>query len=486
MAVAGKISQLLGEAATATIDGVYGLHRKLIVTGKTDGAFGRAPIDALFTPKKLAQEFAENSESVSIKGKMTATDPFETWSQERLSTLDSFATLKGADGKLSPFAATLSTKLNGATNQINQVKTDIQDALALDPPTTTAHTDFSKNIAAINAIINDNNNFNIAAMAGYLQELKAGARSSIVTQHQEQTNRLTATLNDPGFQEALKTGLNMNDAAVGQFKQDMLDALKTSQDKELQKLETSINGEVTKLHQLNAQEIIRVEFLATMWKESTAMRNNMMALAAKNAQRNGNAAPMQVDYDAMTGSAKFKDLDVRDIEAIETITGSKITIVKGANAAGDTFTLEMPKYGFLYYRSNKIDMDLLSLAMAVRACGHQGIIMSIDLKDEERARMIGRKQYEACVAAGFDPNGKAPAGINIMVNGKKIEPGELFKDQPNKYQSITQKYASDLAKAKQMAPKVTPLATQQMKDLVQAKRQAIDNPPQNTPNTPAP
>lgn len=491
--MAGYFSQKLYNGVSGTIDGVYDLYRKLIITGETEGKFGRKPITSLLTSENIEREYNENVASVTVDGNLKSSDPLETWSQERLSSLDAFTALKGSDDKPSPFASALIKKMKTPSANLTHVKDEIKKALILDPKTTDDKTAFAKNIAAINAILSEGSSVQLQALAGYLQELKADAKNTMLAQHQAENSKVAALFDNTDFQTKAKASMGLDDPGLEQFKSDTLDALKQSQDKALQTMETTINNEVNKLHQYNAGEALRIAYLATMWKESTEMRRKMRAMAAQNEQDKG---PLVVDYDAETGVAKFKNLNIRDIGTIETITGTEIKITAGATKDQDSFSMVMPKYGFLYYRSNKIDMDLLSLATAVRACGHEGIQMSVTHKDEELALRIARKQFEACVAAGFDPEmkddpknaGKKICAINIVMNGKKIEnpEKELFGDRKTQYLTIMEKYKDRVATDKALIQSATPQTIQDMKSKVQAKRQAMDTPPPAPSSSPAP
>ncbi|MGQ3891958.1 hypothetical protein [Legionella sp. CNM-4043-24] len=487
----GQISQLISRAVTGTIDGTYDFYRKFIFTGETDGKIGRKAIESLFSPVNQEREYLENLASITVAKDARASNPFETWSKERLSSLEDFCRLKSDDGKPLPFASSLAEKLKTPSDELTAIRTAFDTALAEDAGTQAAKAEFAKNIAAINAVLNDDSSVHLAAMATYLQELKAKAKADISTQHQAETTRVTELFSRPDFSKAM--GLAAGE--VEKFKQDTLDALKKSQEKELQKLDSTVSEEANKLLRNNADEAQRIAYLATMWKESTLMRRKMRELA----EANENNGPLEIDYDSDTGTARFKNISVRDMGIIETITGTKINITPGATPAEDSFEMKMPKYGFLYYRSNKMEMDLLSLAMATRACGHKGIVMSVtDNNDPERAMMIARKQFEACVAAGFNPESKPDpkdpkktrCAIAIVVNGKKIEnpQQELFAKHSEMYKKIMQKYHDGKEMEKRLTGAATPQSIQAMKGIIQAKRQEMEaTPPAPEPgSSPAP
>lgn len=464
------------------VDGVHTGYRKLLPSGS------RKSLGSLFSEKSMNREFEDNRASVNTSSLQGSPNPFNDYMAKQPGSLDDFAAKKDSDGKATPFAASLTEQLKTPSDDLVNANLAVKQALTPGTVVKSAQTKFSEKIDAMNNLLRQNGSVNLGAMADYLQKQKSKAKRAIETQHNDARGKVEALFdssNPANIRAQVQNGMGLaDDAAVDKFKNTMLADLDSAHQDELQKLEKTIDDQSNKYLDHHAKEGQRIAYLSTMWKESTATRKKMQELEAQN---KGNRGPLQVSYDADTGMAMFKDIDVRDIDCLETITGTPITIQKGATPDQDVYRMELPKYGLLYYRSGKLAMDFDSLAMAVRAGGHDSIIMSVGSKHEETAMEAGRAAYEACLKAGFDPNGKPDPKdpsktiptITVKVNGKEMTADQLFADEPKRLQRLRSSYKNSAAQLRAANQNVGKQEARDFKTQVKTERQAAN--PGSTP-----
>jgi hypothetical protein len=209
---------------------------------------------------------------------------------------------------------------------------------------------------------------------------------------------------------------------------------------------------VNKIHQNAQRERDRIGFIATMYANNKFNKKAIDALAEANkaaAKQAGKEIPednVSAEYNINGNKSEviLKGITMKDIPVFESITGRKITNNNGV------FSMKFPFIGPLYYNSRhqNIDYDFTNLAMAVRASGFSKITMRINYPaDEKYAEELGRRQYEAAVKAGFDPNDMGDkdkkAAITIVVNGKEMKAEELFKGHEARLGAIKGVYAKE-------------------------------------------
>lgn len=434
------------------IDTFEDLRRRFIFRGFTNGRIGRNPFSTLWSSKQLAQEYRDHINSFTLDKSLKKSNPFDVYSSSRLKNIDEIANLKDADNKPIAIAETLTKKLaEPTTPEREAVKARLAAALELDPdsPTAKSKAKFDSKMKAIDALIDKDEGFNLHAMGAYIQKQKGKVHNAINTDHQAQIAKIDALTND------LKTAYGMSDADITGLKT----AIEDSNKKELEKLEASINDHINAMHQFAEIEYWRIAYLATMWKESTPMRNEMARLAAeKDTEDRGN---LEVEINPQSQLARFKNLSPKDLTVMQTITNTEIRHKPGT----DDFVMTLPKFGILYYRSEKMALDLLSVAIAVRACGYTSITNSVQYEDKKFAMKIARAQFEAAVKAGFDPE-----KITTKVNGEEVTVKDLFNNRTNKLELLKQEYKAQLEIIKQITGGYTNNDVADVKNRVKAGR----------------
>lgn len=350
-----------------------------------------------FSPEQQADYFKKYRTSVGLDGGVPGSNSFNSYDANRISSVEGFSAVKAPDG------TKMNEKLKDNTlgTPAVAVKNSLTTALQKTTATETAKTEFNANLKALNDLVKkDPPNFNPGAIGSYLQEIKAKNLTFIKQQQQAEKDALTKLFNndpDPNFVANLKTSMGLtDDAQVGKVKDDMLAALDKSHKDQTTKFEKELTDSTNKFFDIMRKEFDRIAFLGDRFERNKRMRENINKIAAA---RGTTDAPATASLNGRM--ARLKGIKVDDLEFIASVTGKQIT----KNADG---SFSMPL--------NTVfgdERDLASLAQTVKACGHDSITMEIDHTNPEKAIEAGRKAYEACIEAGFDPK-----KIDIKVNGK--------------------------------------------------------------------
>ncbi|MDP1602398.1 MAG: hypothetical protein Q8M03_03950 [Legionella sp.] len=448
----------------------------------------------LFEPGNQNEAFDEYSTSARTAKKVkSGVNAMTDYTKNRLHSLNGFAALEAAPKKpasdekpedkksnkkspalIAPDGESLAKKLKAVDRE--EIDKLFEETLALSDGMLEARDNFDRDVKALNKLIADSKAkdakpLNLSAVAGVLQEIREETEKAIKEQHKLEKQQTLDLFKDPS------SSLNSIKGVVGlktpedvtQFKDDMVKELEKSQKAELSKFGKTMSDEVIKLHRLAQSERDRIALLDIFYKQSKFNQAQINKAAEEYRQKNGlpeEDTTVQIGYNPKEGKGTFKGIKPSDLQMIQTITGRKMQYDKSSNS----FSMTLPKFGLLYYNrpNQQIDYDFTTMAAAVRACGSDTIIMSInydgDLKADHPngekhsayAMELGRKQFEAAVKAGFNPKitpdpenpndpTKATCDIVIKVNGKAVDIKTLFGHEGSRLQAAQDSYTKEQA-----------------------------------------
>jgi hypothetical protein len=390
------------------------------------------------SPEENARRVSEYRTSLGFDLNATtlpSKELFNAYAEARTPSVNSFSKVTGPDGK--PIADKLKEPNEGGA----AAGTAIATALKLSNKTETARTKFKKDMERVEeAIKNPQSEFHPGHMVSYMHELKSDAHAVISAQHAEEKKNLIELFNDEAFLANLTRALETTPDQNNKIKQDILSSLEQSQKKELEDFDKGMKEPLNKMHNAAQIENSRVAYLAQMYEHNAQMKKEIDKLYKQNQHKDAGA---ELVIGQEKGFALFKNMKLTDLPFLETVTGRKMHKQPAADGTV-SFRMQLP-YRFLspgYYHgsSNRLKADLLSMAGAIRATGSETIIMSVQEKNQDKALELGRKSYEACLEAGFDPK-----KITINVNGQAKKADELFAEYPSRLNAARQK-AGDNAK----------------------------------------
>lgn len=420
-----------------------------------------------------------------------------------------------AKDQLSQQDELIKTKLDkpSETNAANAkiVKIAIGTALSQKKEFTKAQTDYKESVANFKELVKGigkpPKDYNIGAVIGLMTEFRGGAVTAIKKQHSDEKNNLTIELNKPNVTEALKKCLDLDgtpdaEAQVKKAKERIIADLEKGHKKQLESFENTTKESLKVLHN-NSYEQAFIQRLREQNSDMAAViaQKHKEKLDAMSPEERSAIQTLELAHgsnnDDGLGLVKIQDLD-----QITTVTGKTFS-----KQPDGSYRMEMginlnpfnAKY-ILDPRDN-VTVDMISMAQAVRASGHDQIKMSVNFDPESTAKERGKQAFEACIKAGF-----APEKITISVNGTeygnkiKNEKGveantiqsELFKMDPHKYQklkdesktiaeTIKQFKTSEEQSLKKTSPEMQAAAKKALTEL----REKNKPPQQIAPNNPA-
>ncbi|STX29595.1 coiled coil domain protein [Legionella beliardensis] len=391
----------------------------------------------VFSPEQMTKKLYEYRASFSLEKGLTCQDALKTYTEGRIGTISGFKDIKASDGK----------PMNEKVPEGSASADLLAKALKLNDKSEKALENFSKKIDAANKLIEEGR-FVPADIGSYLQDLRTKTTDKLTKQYEADKTNLEELFKNPEFVADITKNMGIepeNQAKVDQLKKDMLDAIKKKHDEEFGKFDKAMDDQVKQFFDMAEKEYQRISYFAALYHNAKS-RDMKLAIDAwydANHKDTGQASSASVNYNPDKGLATFKGLKFKDLETIQTITGRKVVYTQ--EDGKDVFTVTLPKIGLFYYNSRhqNLDYDLTSLAQSVRAAGHDTITFNLeyrpsstDPKDQEYARELGRKAYEAALRSGFDPNDPKSKEKNIVikVNGKAIEINELFAQEPTRQQ----------------------------------------------------
>jgi hypothetical protein len=367
-------------------------------------------------------------------GRVAGKDSFDTYLENKINGVDKFATIKDADGK--PISDKLQTD--------PELVAKLEDVFSVTPETTEAKDKFNTTLFNMEKEINDLDGFfQPASYLHLLQGVKAAAVTAIQAQQKKEIDALNAkfdaSLVPNEFRDQIKATMGFTtEDEVNKVKEDMFGAIKKSHAAEMKQFEDELNKSLENLSKALAGEYDRISFLGDRYERDKRMRAAIDEIAKRKQQELGPHIPTTVGINADTGYAHLKNVRVQDLPFIHTITGRTIT-----NNGDGSYALQLSKDWIYFDRkvrdlTKSVEKDLTSLAHTIKACGEEAITMDINCKDPEKAKELGRKAYEACIVAGFEPK-----DININVNGqlmseqydatgKLTSADKLFEEEPTR------------------------------------------------------
>ncbi|KTD15950.1 coiled coil domain protein [Legionella lansingensis] len=448
-------------------------------------------LDETWGPDKRREYIQTYLKSVNLDQGVTGSDSFDGYQQRRFRQIEDFLDYKDDKGNLILKGRHWEELKNDHPPHTQAVKDAVKDALEDTDELTDALTQFNNDFARINAGLKAGE-IDPRQLPGILHVAKLDAKKAIEQHHTHAKHELEAKFNDPtpppnGFKDKLKASMNLtDDAQVAKVKKEMLDTLDKKYKAELAEFENSVNKGITDIQTAIQREHDRISYLAGLLsltdKNTSARRKAIQDLYDEHRRQNPDAYndPVSLLTNPPTGDASLKGVRPDKLKLIHSITGIPITNENG------TFHMQLPAWWQdpLYHNSRhqNVDYDIQNLAEAVRACGYDKIIMSVSCDNPDDAREYGRKMYEACINAGFDPD-----NITITVNGEKFTKKEGLKQgKDNEHPGLFQGFSDRWEKTEQRAKKLKEEREQFGKEPEGLDLQKCKNTLQELRTTPAP
>jgi hypothetical protein len=421
------------------------------------------------SPEEQAKLQSEYRDAIQIGKEATfSVDAFEKFDQARPKDFKVFKDTKG------PGDISIHDLLEEESPEAIAVKDAIKTALTLKPPTPPA-TDgpyikakkiYETSVANFREQANKIPTYmengvlkrrTASSLIEVMKELQDDAIKAIKEQQKIEIDQLKTTFAASAptstFNTSLGTALGLTTSAdIEAAKASMIKDLESSHTKQLADFEKSTSESMKGLLKTSTTEIA---YIARLHKygsdEVRIMISEIKAKAEKtaeqerqriNVQRQAEGlaplpkpdpAPTTVGVNIDAHGTEITGVTIADLPMFKTLTGKEIKPVEGKPG---TFSIEMNSTLWDWrYHNNKqyIKADLMDLAMAIKACGHEGIVFKLTFDDPEIAMERGRQAYEAAIESGFPPN-----KIKIIVNGREMKPGKpgesgeiasvLFKD----------------------------------------------------------
>lgn len=352
-----------------------------------------------FSGKTRAALAEQYSASMGLGAGLPPAEGFNTYLNSG-SRVDGIAHEKFAEIKIG--GQTLESKLTiqdktpeNVKKAIAQVRDGIKDSLAITEATTAARNTFAKDMAELKtALEHASFPYRPQTVMDYLFSIKGEACKAIEAQHEDELEKLDAKLNDKNFLNDLKLSLNLDtDEQVKIVTEDIKATVIKSQKEQLSTFEETLNEPIKKMFSASKE---RVAFLA-MINQIEANRAKILALTATK----GEIATRQTTT-ADANSAYYKNVDLKQLDEIITITGNKVT-----KSGEQSYSLALPNrlLSPLYYANNKhnVKRDIMMLPLALKARGFDTVTMRIQHPNKEYEKELARTAYEACREAGYDP-----------------------------------------------------------------------------------
>jgi HPt (histidine-containing phosphotransfer) domain-containing protein len=391
------------------------------------------------------------NKSMEFEKHLPTSAGFDSYMQGRKDSVDKFTKVKVGEETLAQKLTVTDKTSAELKKSIGVVKSSINDALKLTTKTAEYNADktykgargrFEKELTDLkNSISAPNAEYSLAGLTNDLHKIKNKAVSAIKEQQSAEKKELKDLFSNPNFRTALgeSLGIKTDDATtlennIKPIETKMLEELTSSHASELSAFEKSINEPINYMHNnLKA----RVAFLALI--DPIQQNNKLISeLAAAVA---GDGLGAQQELPANNKSARYKNVDIKDLAEIVTFTGKKIT-----KNGEEGYTLSLPNriFSTAYYRdsNHNVKADIMLIPLALKARGFESIKMAINHPNKEYARKIAQIAVEACLEAGFKPE-----DIEITINNDealsdKKEPGtirgKLFSDCGSRYEAACQ------------------------------------------------
>lgn len=355
------------------------------------------------SPAERHRLFQDFREQAGLENGFPGVTAFENYEQKRVKGLDDFSEVKAPDG------TSIVAKLAGkpaAVDTINEaLKGDKQGKLSKCKKEMQGIKDF---------IDDDQSKYNPFAVIEYAMREKSRSIEAIEEQHRKEIEKLEDALDThkTDIKAAMATP-PISDTQFDTLKAEMVSSLKAKHKEALDNFNKELTEPLEKL--LEAQNRLgdaRTEILYRLWNDPKSKAGKELRQIA--AKKHPPPAIATINPDKIN----LEGVDIKDLSTILAYSGREIKNVKGD---GSTFSMELPSHfwRFDYHMSSqgKEELDIRSLVLAVKACGHTGITMNIDNPDKNVAKKQAIKAYEECIKAGFDPK-----NIVVKFNGEELKP----------------------------------------------------------------
>lgn len=438
------------------------------------------------TPDEIQNLYNEYRVNIGLGPNASfSADAFNNLVNEKPANFHIFEKTKGPGGleihkKLTDESATKIGKGAEAAN----VRDTIELALKAQDKFNTAQKEYTESVATFSELIKKiPEKYGAQDVIGRMTAIKDEGIAAIKEQHKHELDTLTAKFGEEPFKTNLKETLGI--AGEDDYKavqKSMLDEINKSHKAQLSQFEKSTSESLKTLHDAAQKQAKEFVFIAHLHKNHETMREELRKIAAKKDADANIVRPLNAAIDVNENKLIISGITLNDLPVIKSITGREIT----HDSATGKFEMKLPHKIFnpLYYldpRKN-LESDLALLAQGVKASGYTGITTNINISNPKIAMERARQAYKANIEAGFEPK-----NINIVVNGSKIKPEDLFKENPSMLQHLEQKSAKIIKELADIKPPSSPSKQAEIKqtivqlrdDAKRAAAAAAANPAQN-------
>ncbi|KTD38639.1 coiled coil domain-containing protein [Legionella nautarum] len=359
--------------------------------------------------KKVYQHFIR---SLKDNGGLNSTNSFNDYDSGQISSVDGFSEVKAPDG------TKLSEKLKAAgTPDATAAIQAISAALERSDDYKNAKKDFNTDLSNLNDLLLAGK-YSLGDAGSYLLEAKNTAVNPIQTQQTLVRDNLSKLFDKDDFKTQMKNSLGCDDSGLETLKNQMMDALKKTQDEKLSEFKKSLEDNANQLFKKAEQEYWRLTFLGHRYSSNSQMRAEIDKLAAEAEKNNPNLSM----HSGIKGSDRLKHIDPSKLQTHVTISGSTLQ-------GSETGALSV-QFNRWYNSDHSVYEKLTSIAEELKSRGSDIITYEINEADPKRAEEIAKKAVEAAMLAGFPPD-----KINIRVNNE-----DRYKSN---YDEKTKKYTVD-------------------------------------------
>lgn len=290
--------------------------------------------------------------------------------------------------------------------------------------------------------------YSLGDAGSYILEAKNTAVNAILAQQALERDKLSKLFDKDDFKTQMINTLGCDDAGLQTIKNEMMDALKKSQDEKLSEFKQTLEDNANQLFKTAEKEYWRLTYLGHRYLSSKQMKAEIDALAAKAEKEN----PTLAMHSGIKGSDRLKHIDPKDLQTHVTISGSTLQ-------GGDNGSLSV-QFNRWYNSDHSVYEKLTSIAEEYKSRGSDIMTYEINDTDPKRAEEIAKKAFEAATLAGF-----APDKINIRVNNEDKYTSK-FDEKTKKYNVENKLFiGNDVARLQFAKSKYADMADARDKDL---------------------
>lgn len=381
-----------------------------------------------YSPEQQAKLLEIYNESLGLDaGRMkVSAESFDTYIEGRKKTpMEAFGEVLGPDGEK------FTKALKGDSTEAEYIRNALMGTLALTGDTLGAQKRFALDVQVVQALLNDPKaKYNAAALIPIMHEKRSAACNAIKEQQAVEIRNLNEQFSNPDFTAHLQHVLGTQyDHDYQQVTQRLLANLEKAHADELKKFDAAVTESIKELHAAAQSQRDRVAFLATLYENNQAMREQIDRMAEQYNAQNNTIDTLVVDFQFNAEGDKFKNVR---IDSFTTLSGQNISDKDGK------YTIHFPNHYLnpVYYNSthNNPKADMLCLIQATKARGIKNIQVNLTHPKQERALEVARLAYESCRESGY-----AVDNIVINLNGKAYNGKEaremFFQEDGGRYET---------------------------------------------------